>query len=119
MPFTNSITTRSAVKLDFTNAAVHSFTGISKMQVFVELMLGSSSGDHQIVNELLTNLLTVATAYASLIYDSIPQDASNDVLVDRCERIWKALEKTPNLSELLVSYCFNVHMHTYHYTLLV
>lgn len=73
------------------------------MQYVVQLILQSSSGDEALVNDLLTQLLTVATAFGSLIYDPIPKDASNDVLADRCRKVWKALEDTPDLNKILVS----------------
>ena len=77
------------------------------MQVFVEIMLGCSSGEEQTNTELLTNLMTVTTAYAALIYDPISKDASNKVLADRCHRIWVALDETPQLPHLLVGHYYN------------
>lgn len=54
--------------------------------------------------DLLSQLHTVGSAYASLIYD-IPIDASCQVLVGRCKGLWDALDMESNLSSKMVCKC--------------
>ena len=53
------------------------------------------------IRDLLSQLHTVGSTYAPLIYD-LPKDASCQALVGRCKGLWGDLDKHPNLSQILV-----------------
>ena len=54
------------------------------------------------IRDTLSDLIPVVSAFASLIYDPIERDAGNNVLGERCGRIWEALKETPAMSEIMV-----------------
>ena len=77
-------------------------SGLQQLQALVGIIQkNSAEGDD--INDLLTDLVTVVAAFASLIYDNIDKDASNDDLSKRCSQVWKTLDNTPELSNILVS----------------
>ena len=74
---------------------------VGQLQNFVQVAL-ATSGEGDMIRDLLSQLHTVGSAYASLIYD-LPKDASCQALVGRCEGLWGDLDKHPNLGQIIVS----------------
>ena len=81
-----------------------------QLQNLVVIMQRSAAGDD--VNDLVTDLRTVVSAFAPLIYEPMDKDATNDELAERCRQLWEALKNTPKMDELLVSrsYVINTTM---------
>ena len=73
---------------------------MGQLQNFVGVAHQTASEDH--TRDLLTNLHTIGTAFAPLIYD-LPSNAGCEVLVGKCKGLWEALKETPNLAHIAVS----------------
>ena len=73
---------------------------VGQLQNFVQVAL-ATSGEGDMIRDLLSQLHTVGSSYAPLIYD-LPKDAYCQALVGRCKGVWGDLDKHPNLSQILV-----------------
>ena len=78
------------------------YLDLGQLQHLVQLITSSGSAEGDDVNDLLADLITVASAFASLIYDQIEANASNEELSIRCKQVWDALEETPKMSLIMV-----------------
>ena len=79
---------------------------VGQLQNFVQVAL-ATSGEGDLIRDLLSQLHTVGSAYAPLIYD-LPKDASCHVLVGRCKWLWGQLDEHPDLSQKIVSFVYNI-----------
>ena len=77
--------------------------GINDLKKFVSVALHTESGQSDIANDKLSRLTIVGSVYCPLIYELSPESGF-DKFIDCCTKVWDALEKTPTLSEDLVSY---------------
>ena len=62
----------------------------------------AAGGEGDLSHDKLSNLRTVGTGFASLIYD-FPEDAGFFELKNACTSVWEALDKNESLPGLLVS----------------
>lgn len=51
----------------------------------------------------MSNLRTIGSDFAPLIFDIQPASTGFDELVDRLEIVWRAVESNPDLPKILVS----------------
>ncbi|XP_064403130.1 E3 ubiquitin-protein ligase RNF213-like isoform X2 [Halichondria panicea] len=78
-------------------------TSVNDIQGFVTIALATAAGgEDDLASDKLSHLRNVGSGYASLIYEVNELDGYKK-LKDRCKSLWDALEKNPNLPELLVS----------------
>ncbi len=61
----------------------------------------AAGGEGDLASDRLSNLRTVGSGFASLIYEVNESDGYR-VLQERCISLWDALEKNRNLPQLLV-----------------
>lgn len=76
-----------------------SSSDINDLQNFVTIVLAEKEDD--LTHKLLSDLHTVGTGFASLIYN-LPATSSFTELFDKCKRVWKALHQNSNLQTVLV-----------------
>ena len=79
---------------------------MNDLQNFVNILLATvagGEGDH--ARDKLSNLRTVGSGFGALIY-KLPPDAGYETLVDRCRLLWKTLQSTPKLPDMMVQYTF-------------
>ena len=75
---------------------------MNEIQNFVNVALATDAGgEGDLSHDNLSGLRTVGSGFASLIY--LPKYAGFNELKVACAYIWDALEKKPNLPQLLVS----------------
>ena len=76
---------------------------MNEIQHFVNVALATAAGgEDDLSHDKLSNLRTVGSEFASLIYD-FPKNAGFIELKEACTYVWNALKKNPNLPQLLVS----------------
>ena len=85
-------------------------TGINDLQKFVSVALHTESGESDIASDNLSRLTIVGSGYCSLIYELNP-DSGFDEFMKCCTKVWDALEKTPSLSEDMVSYVDSLELY--------
>ena len=68
---------------------------------FVMVALHTAAGEGDFANDKLARLKITGSAYGPLIYD-LYRDPSFDNFKICCEKVWEALEQTPNLAQNLV-----------------
>ena len=74
----------------------------NEIQQFVNVALATDvGGEGDLSHDKLSHLRTVGSGFASLVY--LPKYAGFNELKVACACIWDALEKEPNLPQLLVS----------------
>ena len=72
----------------------------------------AAGGEGDLVHDRLSNLRTVGSGFASLLY-KLPETSSCCDLLKACAPVWNALNDYPALPELLVSYSFvNMTIHS-------
>jgi hypothetical protein len=80
--------------------------GVSDIQNFVSVSLATAAGgEGDLVHDRLSNLRTVGSGFASLLY-KLPETSSCCDLLKACTSLWNALDDNAALPDLLVSYCF-------------
>ena len=73
------------------------------LQNFVTIALATAAGgEGDFTHDCLSDLRTVGSGFASLIYQ-LPPDTGYKELVKRCKSLWDALKDYPMLPEMLVS----------------
>ena len=73
------------------------------LQHFVTIALATAAGgEDDFTRDRLSNLRTVGSRFASLIYQ-LPPETGYKQLVKRCESLWDALIHYPKLPEMMVS----------------
>ena len=76
---------------------------MNEIQHFVNVALATAAGgEDDLSHYKLSILRIVGNGFASLIYD-FPKNAGFIELREACTYVWDALEKKPNLPDLLVS----------------
>ena len=76
---------------------------VHDLQNFVTIALATAAGgEDDFTRDRLSNLRTVGSRFASLIYQ-LPPDTGYKELKKRCESLWDALKHYPMLPEMLVS----------------
>ena len=76
---------------------------VNEIQHFVNVALATAAGgEGDLSHDKLSDLRIVGSGFASLIYD-FPKNAGFTELKKACTYVWDALEKKPNLPQLLVS----------------
>ena len=91
---------------------------VNEIQHFVNVALATAAGgEGDLQHDKLSNLRTVGSGFASLIY-SFPDDAGFVELKEACAYLWEALNKNGNLPSLLVSVAYIYQAFQLPYTLL-
>ena len=79
------------------------FIDVNEIQHFVNVALATAAGEEgDLSRDKLSGLRIVASGFASLIYD-FSKNAGFTELKEACTYVLDALEKKPNLPQLLVS----------------
>lgn len=79
-----------------------SISDVSDLQRFVNVALTiAAGGENDLSNDKLSNLRTVGSGFASLIY-GLKADTGFRALCDKCSSVWAAYEKNKNLLKMLV-----------------
>lgn len=85
---------------------------VTDLHKFVSVALHTAAGEGDLANDKLSHLKMIGSGYGPLIYDLNPsRHPSFEDFKNSCEKVWKALEQTPRLPELLVMlilYCIMV-----------
>lgn len=68
----------------------------------MSVALHTSAGEGDLSSDKLSNLKTVGSGYGPLIYE-LHQGSSFSTFQSKCEAVWKAMDQTPKLPELLVN----------------
>lgn len=76
------------------------FLDVNELQNFVNVALTVVEDD--LSNDRLSNLRTVGSGFASLIY-GLKEDIGFRTLYDRCLSVWAAYQKNMKLTDILVS----------------
>ena len=83
--------------------------GVAQLHNIIQVAITTS--EDRWASQLLSQLLTVGGAYSSLIYDQ-PEKVSCEILATRCRGIWDAVDASPDLPVIVVSYMLpHVCMH--------
>ena len=76
---------------------------MNEIQHFVNVALATAAGgEGDLSHDKLSDLRIVGSGFASLIYN-FPKKAGFNELKKACTYVWDALDKKPNLPQLLVS----------------
>jgi hypothetical protein len=79
-------------------------TDVSDLQNFVNVALATAAGgEDDYANDRLSNLRTVGSGFASLIY-KLPEDTGFEELARRCSSVWAAYRNDRNLPKMLVGH---------------
>ena len=80
---------------------------MNDVQGFVTIALATAAGgEGDYASDNLSRLRTVASGFASLVYEVKESDGCMQ-LMERCKSLWEALKKNHNLPELLVCKLLN------------
>lgn len=74
---------------------------MSDLHNFVNVALHTAAGEGDLSSDRLSHLQTVGSGFGPLIYD-LKSSSGFGTFRRKCEAVWKAMEKTPNLPQLLV-----------------
>ena len=82
---------------------------VSDLHNFVNVALHTAAGEGDLSSDKLSHLQTVGSGFGPLIY-GLKTSSGFGSFQKRCKAVWKAMEKTPNLPQLLVS-CKDLGVH--------
>ena len=81
----------------------HAHAGINELLKFVNVALHTVSCEGAIATDNLSRMTIVGSGYSPFIYD-LHQNSDFDHFVHCCNKVWDALQRTPTLSDELVSF---------------
>ena len=76
---------------------------VNDLHKFVSVALHTSAGEGDFSSDKLSHLKTVGSGFGPLIY-TLQKDPNFHTFQEGCKAVWKAIEQTPNLPTLLVSF---------------